>query len=244
MEKESELLFDKRYTCPICEKEFKVKNVKTGKAKFIDTDMDLRPIYQNIDVLKYDVVLCPECGYASLPKYFDSLSNAQIDYIKENIGINFKKREINFDYYTYDMAIDRYKLALLSSVVKKGIASEIGYVCLKLSWILQNKADYIEKEKTDTQNEQLNCQNEASSFSVKALDYLTKARMEEDYPICGMDEPTLDYLLAALAVKADRLDFASKMLGGVASSREASDRLKDKAYDLKNIISEKNKEQN
>ena len=32
------------------------------------------------------------------------------------------------------------------------------------------------------------------------------ARMEEDFPICGMDEVTFDYLVAALAYKAEKYD--------------------------------------
>lgn len=77
---------------------------------------------------------------------------------------------------------------------------------------------------------------------MNALECLEKARMEEDYPICGMNEPTLNYLLAALAYKADRLDFAIKTLSYVTSSREATERLKDKVYDLKALIAEKKKE--
>jgi hypothetical protein len=70
-----------------------------------------------------------------------------------------------------------------------------------------------------------------------------KARMEENFPICGMDEVTFDYLVAALAYKAEKYDVAMRMLSGVSSSREATDRVKNKAYDLKQMVSKKVKEQ-
>ena len=63
---EQDFLFEKTFTCPICEKDFKAKTVKIGKAKLVGTDLDLRPKYENIDMLKYDVILCPHCGYAAL----------------------------------------------------------------------------------------------------------------------------------------------------------------------------------
>ena len=46
-------IFDKTYTCPVCDKGFKTKTVKTGKVKLISADTDLRPKYQHMDSLKY-----------------------------------------------------------------------------------------------------------------------------------------------------------------------------------------------
>lgn len=240
MNNEAELLFDKRYTCPICGKEVKAKNVKTGKAKFVNTDIDLRPIYSNIDILKYDIVLCNYCGYAALTKYFDSVTSIQKKNIEEKISSVFKQRNDEMDSYSYKVALERYKLALVSVTVKDVAASEKGYLCLKISWLMQNRAKLTEELDEEEKERTL---EEAQKYSVKALELLTKARMEEDYPICGMDEPTLDYLLAALSYQDNQLDFASRMLSNVSVSREASDRLKDKAYDLKQKISEKSKEE-
>ena len=40
---EESLLFDKTHKCPVCDSEFKCKMVRTGKAKLVSQDMDLRP---------------------------------------------------------------------------------------------------------------------------------------------------------------------------------------------------------
>lgn len=242
METDAVMLLSKNYNCPVCGKKFISKAVKTGKARLIRTEMDLRPIHQNIDPSKYEVVLCPTCGYAALEKYFDKLSNAQILLIQQKISDGFAERSNEEEVYTYDQAAERYKLALLSAMVKQAEPSELGFICLKMSWLLQNKADWIKANEPENQEAAEKVLAEAAGFSVKALDVLTKARMEEDYPICGMNEPTLDYLLAALAFKDDRLDVAVRMLATVAASREANDRLKDKAYDLKTMISARNRE--
>lgn len=237
---EKALLLDRKYVCPVCQAKFKAKSVKTGAAKLIDTAMDLRPMYQNIDIVKYDIVLCPECGYAALTKYFQVLSQAQILYIRNKVSKNFKKRKKFYDYYDYDTAEERYKLALLSTIVKVGAPSELGFVCLKLSWIFQARLQGLKEGVADFEK----CQTEAKIYSEKALEYLMKARMEEDYPICGMDMPTLDYLLAALSAMNNQLDMAMKMLGTVAQTRDVSERLKNKAYDLKEFINQKQKQAN
>ena len=87
---EEDLLFDKSYTCPVCDSEFKCKMVRTGKAKLVSADTDLRPKYQGIDPLKYDAILCPKCGYASLNRYFNFVMSSQSKLIKEQISQNFK----------------------------------------------------------------------------------------------------------------------------------------------------------
>ena len=60
---EEDLLFDKTYTCPVCDSEFHSKMVRTGKVKLLSADTDLRPKYQLVDSLKYDALVCPKCGY-------------------------------------------------------------------------------------------------------------------------------------------------------------------------------------
>ena len=50
---EKDLIYDKTFTCAVCDKEFSSKIMKTGKAKLIATDIDLHYRYENID-LQFD----------------------------------------------------------------------------------------------------------------------------------------------------------------------------------------------
>ena len=61
-EKEEDFLFDKKIQCPVCDKEFMSRTVKSSKARMIGTDNDLRPRFKSIDTLKYGVTSCPYCG--------------------------------------------------------------------------------------------------------------------------------------------------------------------------------------
>jgi len=108
-------LFDKTYTCPVCDSEFKAKTVKVGKAKLVGTDMDLRPKYEGIDLLKYDIVLCPHCGYAALTRYYKILSSFQAKRIREIISKAFKAQKESNEIYSYEEALERYKLALANT---------------------------------------------------------------------------------------------------------------------------------
>ena len=58
---EQEMLLDKTHECPICSNTFKNRALRTGKAKMVSMDMDLRSKFEGIEPLKYDVVSCPKC---------------------------------------------------------------------------------------------------------------------------------------------------------------------------------------
>lgn len=244
---EAKLLFDKKFVCPCCGAEFKAKHVKSGSVKLDHTEFDLRPVYKGMDALKYDVIFCHDCGYAALERYFSEVREVQKKKVQEEVTSKYKRRKEVEGPYTYAHAVERYKLALYCSIQKIAEASEIGYVCLKLAWLLQNMADAMEQKPEEYSNasaEQVaELRGQADVYEVKSYEVLYKARMEEDFPICGMDQFTFDYLVSALAYKAEKYDMASRLLSGVSSSREASDRLKDKAYDLKQMISKKMKQQ-
>ncbi len=233
-ELEAEYIFDKTYTCPVCDKSFKSKTLKSNKAKLISTDMDLRPVYQNIDIVKYDVVACPCCGYAVLNRYFAPLTTMQIKKIKENISKNYKiKDEKKKKIYSYDEAIERSKLALLSSVVKSSKDSEKAYVCLKTAWLFRGKAEHL----PETEEEEIKrCRREEEAFLSKAYDGLAAARQKELFPICGMDEMTLDYLIAALARRLGHLEVSAKLLGEILTKPSANRRMKEKAQVLKEAL--------
>ena len=121
---EESFLLEKSVRCTVCDKVFKTKMIKNGRVKRLEPDFDLRPRFMYIDTLKYDVASCPNCGYTAMNRYFEHLSSVQIKLIKEKICANFKPTGEDPEVYDYDTAINRYKLALFNTLLKKGIASE------------------------------------------------------------------------------------------------------------------------
>lgn len=233
---EQDFLFDKTFTCPICDKEFKARTVKIGKAKLIGTDPDLRPKYEQVDLLKYDIIMCPSCGYAALSRYFKFLTSPQAKRIKETISKNFKPTTETKETYTYDEALERYKLTLANAIVKMAKSSEKAYICLKTAWLLRGKAESLDPSEADYEAKKKQIEDEENEFLRNALDGFLAARQAESFPMCGMDEATVDYVISVTAMRFEQYDVASKLVAGIITSPGTNPRMKDKARDLKEEI--------
>ncbi len=230
-----EFLFPKKYKCPICEKEFDNLTVKSNRARLVGTDTDLRPRYDQLDVLKYDVVCCPHCGYGALTRYFDTPTDSQRKKIKQMVWRKVTPLKTpESGELSYEEASERHKLALLNQMVKTGDGpekkSEKGYICLKLGWIhrgwwqsLEGKIDQAELDKIKVAE---------TRYLKNAYELFLEARGTESFPMCGMDEVTVDYLIAALAIRYGQMDVAKRMVSGILGSFSASSRIKDKAREL------------
>lgn len=241
---EQDFLFEKTHTCPVCDNTFKAKTVKIGRAKLKGTDMDLRPKYEIVDLLKYDVIVCPKCGYAALSRYFKYMTSGQAKMIRQNITPNYKGNAPKGDVITYEEALERYQLTLANAIVKQAKASEKAYICLKSAWLLRGYAESLDESTEESKNKKAELETEENEFLQNALEGFLAARQSETFPMCGMDEQTVDYLISVMAIRFEQFDVASKLISSIISSRSASPRMKDKARDLKEILMQKIKEKN
>ena len=234
---EASLILDKTYKCPVCDKAFKSKAVKTGKARMIGQDFDLRPKYSDIDSLKYDVIACPICGYASLPRTFNMLTLPQGKLIRENISMSFTGLPgKDGETYDYDTAIARSRLALVNTVVKKGKLSERAYVCLELAWLLRGKRETLPAETPDRAAVAEELAEEEKEMLVNARDGFMNAFAKERFPLYSLDEMTATYLVAALCAETGDNENALRWASRILGSTSANDRIKDRARNLKDRI--------
>lgn len=243
LNKEKEFLFLKTYDCPVCGTKFKDLTIKASRVRMTGMDRDLRPRHEGIEPLKYEAVVCQKCGCAALSRYFGKLVSSQIKEIRENISQSYKGHEQK-DRYTLEEALARNKMCFLNAMVKHAKTSEKAYICLKCGWLVRcmqeeareewqagilGQAEYEKKLKTLKEKEQ--------EYLVNAYEGFAQARQtESDYPMCGMDETTVDYLLAALAMDIGRYDVANKMIASILGSVAATSRIKDKARDMKDEL--------
>lgn len=241
---EQDFLFDKSFTCPLCDREFKARTVKIGKAKLAGSDLDLRPKYEQIDLLKYDVIMCPSCGYAALSRFFKYLTSPQAKNIQKAISATFKPQKDEAEIYTYDEALERYKLALANAIVKQTKTSEKAYICLKTAWLLRGKAEHLDPGQPDYEAQKKQCQEEEDEFLKNALEGFLAARQTESFPMCGMDEPTVDFLIAVTAMRFEQYDVSSRLITNLITSKTTNPRMKDKARDVKEMLVKKIKEKN
>lgn len=233
---EKDLIYDKTFKCPCCDGDAPTKIMKSGKAKLIGSDQDLRPRYEGIDSVKYDVVLCPSCGYTALTRFFPNLTAAQAKLVREKISANVKIPVYKDETYSYEEAMDRYQLALVNAVVKRGKASEKAYICLKSAWLVRGYGESVKDTEKGTPELLAELGKKEDEYILNAYNGFVEARQNEGFPMCGMDEVTVDYLLGVLAARLKKYDVASRMVASILTSTAANNRMKDKARDLKEQI--------
>lgn len=233
---EADFLFEKTYVCPVCDQEFHSKKIRTGKVKLLAADTDLRPKYQYVDCLKYDAVACPHCGYAALDRFFKFMMPAQARMIRENISANFKGLPATENIYTYDDALERHQLALLNTVIKKAKESEKAYTCLKMAWICRGKAESLPEDMPNRKKQIQDLQSQEKELLENAYTGFETAFSKESFPMCGMDEITVSYLLAELARRIGHYEESSRWISRVLISREANDRIKNRAREIKELL--------
>ena len=233
---EADFLFEKTYVCPVCDKEFHSKKIRTGKVKLLAADTDLRPKYQYVDCLKYDAVVCPHCGYAALDRFFKFMMPAQARLIRENISSNFKGLPPTENIYTYDDALERHQLALLNTVIKKAKESERAYTCLKMAWICRGKAESLPEDTPKREEQIKELQEQEKELLENAYTGFETAFSKETFPMCGMDEITVSYLLAELARRIGHYEESSRWISRVLISREANERIKNRAREIKELL--------
>lgn len=233
---EKDLIYDKTFTCPVCDKEFTSKIMKSGKAKLLGTDSDLRAKYEGIDPVKYDVELCPHCGYAALGRYFTGLTSTQAKMIREKVSAKVQIHSYEGETYSYEHAMERYKLALVCAVVKHARASEKAYICLKSAWLLRGWAESLKESREAEEKTIAALEQQENEYLQNTYKGFVEARQSESFPMCGMDEITVDYLLAVLATRFKKFDIASRMVASILASPSANARMKEKTRELKEEI--------
>lgn len=234
---ESDFLLEKTVHCKVCDHVFKTKVIKSGRVKRLEPDRDLRPRFQYIDTLKYDITSCPACGYTAMNRFYEHLTPTQVKLIKEQISSNFQPdNKPEKAVYDYDEVIDRYKLSLVNTVVKKGKDSEKAYTCLKIAWLLRGKGETMANDTPEEKAAKAEVQKEEEEFYQQAFEGFMKAISEEMFPMCGMEQSTVDYILAYMAYHFKKYEIASKFLASVLTAPSASRRMKDMALELKEDI--------
>ena len=237
MKNEKSFLQDKVMTCPLCGEDFETKLVRPKILKETVADFDLRPLHEGIDLLKYDVTMCRNCGYATLTEDFKPISGEQKEAVWKEVS-----RKYQPDYnllpvvFSYQDAIERYKYAMATVLAKKGSASEKAMICLEMGWVFRGQADEMKQLHPEQKPERKKLRKQEMVCLKKALDCFCKARKEESFPIRNMDDNTLGYLIAALAFEVGEGELARQELIRISEREDLTEELKDKIEELKKRI--------
>lgn len=229
-----EMLFDRKAECPICELQFYTRSVKAGKLKLIESDEDLRPIYNKFDPLVYDIMVCPTCGYASLAKTFKYVKEYYIPEFKEKVSNKYRAKAYP-DVYSYDDGIERYKLALYGGMILNKTSMEKAYLCLKLAWLYRGKRETFSKNQTE---EIQKTYEQEMIFIGQAYEGFKVAVENENFPQLGIDKMTTQYLIGELARRLGKLEEAAEIMKKLSISNFVTQRLKLRIEHVRDLIRE------
>ena len=118
-----QLIYNKTYTCPLCQSSFTTKAIRSGKNQLVSIDEDLYAHYSHINPLLYSVIICPKCGYCTLNTTFTPLLPKQKEWLREY----FIRGVYEHPYgptCTTEEAIKKHQSALFAATVRKSKISE------------------------------------------------------------------------------------------------------------------------
>ena len=236
---DEDYILDKKMTCVVCDRPFTTKILKANRARRLESDADLRPRYENIDTLKYGICSCPNCGYSAMHSAFSHISSRQINNIKEQVCVHFLPEDRrDWTSYTYDQAIHMHEMALQCAEAKMAKNGEKSYLHMLLAWLCREKQKEAEAitlgELRDEEVEKYRTQ--AEEHYLAAFEGFQQAMMNEMFPIAGLNQPTLEYIIAYMAYHFGKLEVAAKLIGSVLTTSSASRNVKDRALELKDEI--------
>ena len=206
---ESELLINREHVCPVCETVFSSGSPMMSKVIKKGNDTDLRPVYSNLDVLKYQILECPVCGFADVEKDFNKALSVEIKAykafgLKMDTGVS-RSEEVR----DYDSAYRHYKSALRCLTIRKSKKGKRGYLFLLTAWLLRGWREYKETAGENVSDDDIMCLKEEKKMLRYAVESFKEAQLTEDFPICGINEPTFYYLMGVLSFRLDDLNGAS-----------------------------------
>ena len=109
---------------------------------------------------------------------------------------------------------------------------------LLVDTITKNKQLKLKKKKIKKKDEKTlaECRKEEATYYEQAYEGFLKAIASENFPMCGMEESTVNPLMANIAYKLGKVDIASRFISMILTSQAASRVAKDRAMLLKEEI--------
>ena len=221
----SEALYEKSFKCPICNNGFSSKRVRVSSYRVDKRDEDFCTTYKGDNPMHYEILVCPQCGYASSEANFDSLSPKELIALKEILSGKIVNRNFCGERNIND-ALDSFKLALFIAKSRDAKDSIIAGLTLKIAWIFRELKDEKEFE-----------------FLKYTLEYYKNAYDKENLPLGNLDEISVQYLLGELSRRINKLDDAIFWFNKAVSNpeRKSNPRIEKMAREQWILVKEQHK---
>ncbi len=229
---DNNLLFDRDVQCPVCEEDFKAKNVRSSKLRLDKVENDLRQRFVDFDPLWYLVWTCPNCYYSNfnfefkqVPEAFKKKLLEQGKQLKTKVRLQFSEpRKIDEVFLSYYLMLQSLQAS------GKPSPSETAKVWLRLSWLYSDAGDqemylYASRKALDMfKDSYYNTRRDTSVEQDQRLSLL----LGELSMRLGEDTEALKFFRGAIARKG----------GNNTINRQAEDRIRD----LKDMVLKQEKD--
>lgn len=164
----------KTHLCPVCEKQFDAIKLFSEAVKIKSRDPDLKPVYDGVNALVFQLISCPNCLYTSFEDDFEELPHSKLQIVrnlcerlKQDLRINLSESKGLRD------AAVQYNLAGIIYVTREKFfrAAES---FLKLAWLYRDAGSLDEERKA---------LNRALEFFLKSY---TQQDLSEDQLIAAL----------------------------------------------------------
>ena len=176
-------LFDKTMECPCCKVNFITKKVRSSRLRLEKRDADFLNYYKTENPIKYNIFVCPNCGYSAYENKYETIKKDEINIIQANITTNWTQRDFG-GVRDIGQGLEAYKLALLQGTILSYSKLELGNICLNIGWLYRM-----------AENEE----NEEERFLTLARNQFIEAYNNESLSGTNMTEEKLTYLIAELS---------------------------------------------
>jgi len=136
----------KSYVCPVCNSQFEAVRIFTDAIKVKSRESDLKPVYDGVNVLMFQLVSCPKCLYTSFEDDFGELQSSHVEAIKRmHEKLKGFEIELSENKSVRDAAV-QYNIAAVMYVAREKFfrAAES---FLKLAWLYRDAGAPDEEKK-------------------------------------------------------------------------------------------------
>ena len=103
---------------------------------------------------------------------------------------------------------------------------------MKSAWLMRGYRESVTDTDRGTPELVAELKAKEEEYIQNAYNGFVEARQNEGFPMCGMDEITVDYLLGVLAAHLKKYDVASRMVSSILTSTSANNRMKDRLHTM------------
>ncbi len=209
--------------CPVCGETTRI--VKTKSRIIVDhTDEDFCVHYQEFNPYYYRIWVCEHCGYAEDESHF-------LGYMPERnkakLSEFLSSRHVGFEFHeerSHADAVAAFKLAIFYAEYIGSSKAHRAGLNLGLAWLFRESG---EKEKE-------------TAFMQEAVKLYDESLAEERYPIGGMTDNTVMYIIGAIYYRLGDMEHATQYLSRIMSDndlrvndRQTYDRARDLWQDIR-----------